>query len=284
MRAAVIGLGNMGRAFAGRCLDQGHEVVVWNRSPGKAGELVARGAREASDPAEAVRDVEVVLVVLTDDDAVSSVVFGDHGIAAAVADGAVLANVSTVSPGLARRLAADGPSGRVLDTPVLGAPTAIESGKGRFLVGGPAEALAKVAPLLDDLGASTIHCGGPGAGAVMKLVSNLLLVTGVAAMAEGIAIARSHGIDEDLLRRAFGDSPVLSQASLQRLGPVLDPEHPGWFGPSLARKDVRLAASLAEEGGARAVLATAVDGLLTELIDSGREWPDFAAVIEALSK
>jgi 3-hydroxyisobutyrate dehydrogenase-like beta-hydroxyacid dehydrogenase len=118
----------------------------------------------------------------------------------------------------------------------------------------------------------------------MKLVSNLLLVSGVAAMAEGATIARSQGIGDDLLREVFRDSPVISPAALQRLEPVLDAEHEGWFGPALARKDVRLAAALAEEGGVRAVFARAADGLLGELVDSGREWPDFAAVIEAMGK
>lgn len=146
----------------------------------------------------------------------------------------MLADVSTVSPALARRLAEEGPEGQVLDTPYLGSPSAVASGSGSFLVGGPPEALAVVAPVLDTLGSSTQHCGPSGAGAVLKLVANLLLVTGVAAMAEGIAVARRQGIGDDLLRRVLPDLPVLSGTSRLRLDAVLDPAHEGWFGPALA--------------------------------------------------
>lgn len=282
MRVTVIGLGNMGRACAARALQSGHEVTVWNRSPGKAGELVGAGAKEAPSPADAVAAAEAVLVVLTDDAAVESVCGGDQGILAALPSGAVLADVSTVSPGLARSLAASGPDGQVLDTPVLGAPGALEKGQGRFLVGGPEAALEAIRPLLDDLGSSTIHCGPAGTGAAMKLVCNLLLVTGVAAMAEGIAVARGQGLDDDLLRAVFADTPVLSPSAKMRLEPTLDPAHPGWFGPALARKDVRLALELARGSGSALRIAPAAEELLTTVIESGRDWPDFAAVIEAL--
>lgn len=188
MHVAVIGMGNMGRAFAARFIECGHRVTVWNRSAGRAEELVGQGAQEATSPAAAASDADVVLVVLTDDAAVESVCLGGDGVVSGMADHTILANVSTVSPALARRLADAGPDDRVLDTPVLGSPEAVKDGKGRFLVGGPASALATVEPVLGDLGASTIHCGGSGTGAVMKLVCNLLLVTGVAAVAEGSAL------------------------------------------------------------------------------------------------
>ncbi|HET9692504.1 MAG TPA: NAD(P)-binding domain-containing protein [Acidimicrobiales bacterium] len=283
MRTTVIGLGSMGTAAAGRLLDRGHDVTVWNRSPGKADALARRGATVAADPAAAVADAEVVLVVLTDDDAVASVLLGDGGAAAALAPSAVLADVSTVSPALARRLADEGPAGRVLDSPVLGAPAALAAGKGRFLVGGPEAALATAQPVLDDLGAATTHCGPAGAGAVMKLVANLMLVAGVAAMAEGVAIARGHGLGDDLLRQLLPDLPVTAPASAMRLDPVLDPAHPGWFGPALARKDVRLAAALAGDAGLDPAVAPALDRLLGATMEAG-EWPDFSAVIEGLRR
>lgn len=282
MHVAVIGMGNMGRAFAARSIECGHRVTVWNRSAGRAEELVGQGAEEAASPAAAASDADVVLVVLTDDAAVESVCLGGDGVVSGMADDTILANVSTVSPALARRLADAGPDDRVLDTPVLGSPEAVKGGKGRFLVGGPASALATVEPVLGDLGASTIHCGPSGTGAVMKLVCNLLLVTGVAAVAEGVSIARGQSIGDDMIRTVLNEAPVVSPASRQRLDPVLDSEHSGWFGPALARKDVRLAVDLARQGGAAVRLGPAADDLLTRLIDQGHDWPDLAAVIEAL--
>jgi 3-hydroxyisobutyrate dehydrogenase-like beta-hydroxyacid dehydrogenase len=277
----------MGRAFTDRALDQGHEVAVWNRSPGKAGELVERGARESGSPADAAKDAEVVLVVVSDDRAARAVCIGDSDESyAPVVDGlaetAVLANVSTVSPQTARHIAERGADGRVLDAPILGAPTAVREGKGRFLVGGPQAAYDAVRPLLNDLAADSVHCGPNGAGATVKLACNLLLISGVTALAEAIAIARGQGVDDDHLGAALDGSLVMSQAQALRLPALLDPEHPGWFGPALARKDVRLAADLADEAGVEARIARASVAALDAVADG--EWPDFAAVIEGLRR
>ena len=117
----------------------------------------------------------------------------------------------------------------------------------------------------------------------MKLISNLLLITGVAALAEGIATARHHGIPDDLLRNVFADTMVVSPTSKLRLESLLDDSHPGWFSPALARKDLRLAIGLAEQAGVRVRIGPAAEALLTTVIDAGGQWPDFAAVIEALT-
>jgi len=116
----------------------------------------------------------------------------------------------------------------------------------------------------------------------MKLVSNLLLITGVASLAEAIATARRHGIQDELLTRVFADSPVVSPASAIRLDSLLDGRHPGWFTPAQAGKDLRLAVGLAEESGVGVRLGPAAEQLLSTVIEAGGEWPDFTAVIEAL--
>lgn len=283
MRVTVIGLGNMGHAFASRAHERGHEVTVWNRTPGRAAALVASGAREADSPAGAVAGADVVLVVLADDDAVLEVCLGHAGIVPALGRAAVLANISTVSPDTARRLAASGPDGRVLDAPVMGSPEIVAAGLGGFLIGGPLETITALDALWKDLGHGYTHCGAAGAGATMKLISNLLLITGVAALAEGIATARCSGIPDELIRNVLGDSLVVSPAAKMRLESLMDDAHPGWFAPSLARKDVRLAVALARSAGINARVGPATESLLSALIDSGQVWPDFAAVIEALS-
>ena len=249
MRITVVGMGNMGRAFAARALGKSHQVTIWNRTPGRAADLTADGALEAASPRAAVTGADAVLVVLADDDAVLDVCLGDGGVLSALGTTTIFANVSTVSPDTARRLAAHGPDGRVLDTPVMGSPAAIAGGSGRFFIGGALSTITAADALWKDLGSGYIHCGPVGSGATMKLVSNLLLITGVVALAEGIATARGHGIPEALLRDLFAESPVVSPASRVRLTSLLDDDHPGWFSPSLARKDVRLAVELAERAG-----------------------------------
>jgi 3-hydroxyisobutyrate dehydrogenase-like beta-hydroxyacid dehydrogenase len=282
MRIAVLGMGNMGRAFATRALERAHLVTVWNRSAGRATDLVAKGAVEAESPQAAVMGSEVVLVVLADDAAVLEVCLGDDGALASLGPTAVLANISTVSPDTVRRLAEAGPEGRVLDSPVMGSPSLIAAGMGSFLIGGPSTAVEMLDSLWSDLGVGYTHCGPVGTGATMKLVSNLLLITGVTALAEGIVTARKNGISDELLKDVLADSFVVSAASKVRLESLFDSSHPGWFSPSLARKDVRLAVDLAEQAGVELRVGPATDALLTSVIDAGGQWPDFAAVIEAL--
>jgi 3-hydroxyisobutyrate dehydrogenase len=244
---------------------------------------VAGGATEADSPTVAATGAEAVLVVLADDAAVLDVCLGDHGVLASLGPAAVLANISTVSPETAQRLAEMGPEGRVLDAPVMGSPAMIAGGLGRFLIGGPATAITAVEPLLNDLGSGYTHCGPVGTGATMKILANSLLITGVASLAEAIATARRHAIPDEFLRTLLADSPVVSLASNLRLDSLLDATHPGWFSPALARKDLRLAIDLAEQAGVGVRIGPAAEALLTTVIDAGGQWPDFAAVIEALS-
>jgi 3-hydroxyisobutyrate dehydrogenase-like beta-hydroxyacid dehydrogenase len=283
MRIAILGLGSMGRAFATRAHERGHHVTVWNRSPGKANELEANGAAVAETPRMAVIGADAVLVVLADDAAVLEVCLGDDGAPSWLRPAAVFANISTVSPDTARRLADAGPDGRVLDSPVMGSPSLIAGGLGRFLIGGRVSAITAVGPLWDDLGSGYVHCGPVGAGSTMKVVSNLLLITGVAALAEGIVTARKQGIPDDLLRKILADSMVISPTSTLRFESLIDDSHPGWFSLKLARKDLRLAIDLAGHAGVGVRIGPAAEALLTTVIDAGGQWPDFAAVIEALA-
>jgi 3-hydroxyisobutyrate dehydrogenase-like beta-hydroxyacid dehydrogenase len=282
MRVAVFGMGNMGRAFAARALETGHQVTVWNRTANRAADLISSGAVEAHSPKEAVENSDVVLMVLADDEAVLSVCLGEQGVLKSLPAGATLVIVSTVSPDMVRRVAEAAPEGAVLDAPVMGSPSVVAAGMGSFLIGGPSPNVTSLDALWSDLGAGYKYCGPVGSGATMKLVSNLLLITGVAALAEAIATARHHGIPDDLLRSIFAESFVVSPASKVRLESLFDEAHPGWFTPVLARKDVRLAVGLADQAGIGVRIGPATDALLSEVIDTGRAWPDFSAVIEAL--
>jgi 3-hydroxyisobutyrate dehydrogenase-like beta-hydroxyacid dehydrogenase len=271
----------MGRAFATRALERGHQVTVWNRSPGRAATVVAEGAVEA--PLErAVADADVVLLVLSDDEAVLDVCERDDGILAALGSSTVLANVSTVSPDTVRHLAAVAPTDRFLDAPVMGAPENVTAGHCRFFIGGALPTIRSCDPLWADLSVGYTHCGPVGLASIMKLISNLLLITGVASLAEAIATARGHGISDELLQNVFGESPVISPTSAIRLKSVIDQGHPGWFSPTLARKDLRLAVGLAHTAGLAVRVGPATEALLTTVVESSEEWPDFSAVIEAL--
>ncbi len=275
----------MGRAFAAVALEKGHQVTVWNRSANRATDLISLGAVEAETPETAVANSDVTLVVVADDDAVLDVCQGAGGsVLEALPPGAILAIVSTVAPETVRRLAEAGPRDRVLDSPVMGSPSLVAAGMGSFLIGGPSPIVSGLDALWSDLGSGYTYCGEVGSGATMKIVSNLLLITGVAALAEAIATARQQGIPDDLLKGVFADSFVVSPASKVRLESLFDDSHPGWFTPALARKDVRLAIGLAEHAEVGVRIGPATQTLLSAVIDADDSWPDFSAVIEAFSQ
>jgi 3-hydroxyisobutyrate dehydrogenase-like beta-hydroxyacid dehydrogenase len=180
---AVLGTGRMGSAIARRLLDTGHRVTVWNRTAGKTAPLVAAGARAAPTPA--VPDAEVVITMLTDAAAVRAVVA-----AADLRPGSVLVEMSTIGPAAVRDLRV--PAGVALvDAPVLGSVAAAESGRLTVLAGGD---VGRALPVLESLG-SVRHCGDLGGGAALKLVANTALVTGLAALADTMTVARAVGAD-----------------------------------------------------------------------------------------
>jgi 3-hydroxyisobutyrate dehydrogenase-like beta-hydroxyacid dehydrogenase len=284
MRLTILGLGNMGRAFAAVALEKGHHVTVWNRSPNRASELLSKGAVEADTPEAAVKDSDVILIVVADDDAVLNVCQGAHGALTSLRPETVVAIVSTVAPETVRHLAEIGPSDRVLDAPIMGSPSVVSAGNGSFLIGGPLATVSSLDPLWSDLGAGYTYCGEVGSGATMKIVSNLLLITGVTAVAEAIATARGQGIPDELLKGVLSESFVVSPATKVRLDSLFDPTHPGWFTPALARKDVRLAVGLAEDAQVEVRIGPATEALLSTAMNAYDSWPDFTAVIEALNR
>ena len=217
-----LGNGQHGPGFHGQGNRNWSPDDHWNRTPGRFTAFVAGGAIEADTATAAASGADAVLVVLADDEAVLDVCLGDDGVLASLEPDAVFADVSTVSPETARRLAELGPEGRVLDAPVMGSPAMIAGGLGRFLIGGPASAMSAVEPLWTDLGSGYTNCGPVGSGATMKILANSLLITGVASLAEAIATARQQGIPDEFLRTLLADSPVLSLASNLRLDSLLD--------------------------------------------------------------
>ena len=129
MKVSVLGLGTVGRAVAERLLNRGHAVTVWNRTPGREGDLAGRGARVAVSIADAVTDAEAVLTLLTADDAVREVCLGDGGVRESLAPKAALVDMSSVHPRTSRELAATVGEDRFADAPILAGPATITSGE-----------------------------------------------------------------------------------------------------------------------------------------------------------
>ncbi|SCF36491.1 3-hydroxyisobutyrate dehydrogenase [Micromonospora purpureochromogenes] len=231
---ALLGTGTMGTALGRRLLATGHRLTVWNRTAERTGPLVDAGARAAANPAEAVRDADVVITMLTDATAVREVLFGVDGAAAALRTGAHLVEMSTIGPPAVRELAERLPRGvRLVDAPVTGSAGAAQAGRLVVLAGGEEVAVDQVAPVLASLG-TLRRCGGPGAGAAMKLVLNTALLTAVAAVADALAVADAVGVDRRTAWEALAAGPLggaVARASATDAA----------FAVALAAKDARLA-------------------------------------------
>jgi 3-hydroxyisobutyrate dehydrogenase-like beta-hydroxyacid dehydrogenase len=280
MRVAVLGLGAMGSAIAGRLLESGHTLQVWNRTQGRADPLVARGAERAATPGEAVDGAEVAVTSLSDDAAVREVVLGGGGALDALDPGAVLVDASTVAPRTSRDLALAA-GGRFVAGPILGAPAAVAEHQATVLLGGEPAVLDRLQPLMEDLFARQMRCGAPQAATTTKVVANLLLLGQLAVLAEAVATAQANGLDDELVA-ALGRTPLVAPALHNRLDDVIRGDHRGWFGVRLGQKDVRLAREIASSAGLELSVAATVDAMFDRTVAAGLGEADVAAVVEAV--
>jgi 3-hydroxyisobutyrate dehydrogenase-like beta-hydroxyacid dehydrogenase len=198
MRVGFIGLGHMGSGMAANLIDAGHDVTVFNRTPGKAEALAAKGARIADSIAEAARG-DAVITMLSNDEAVESVVFGDGGILACLPALAIHISSSTISVALSDRLAsAHAKAGqRYVAATVLGRPEAAAAGKLIVIAAGDPDTVADVAPLLDAIGQSTTVFGDtPSAANLVKLAANFMTASVIESLGEAIALTSKGNIDK----------------------------------------------------------------------------------------
>jgi 3-hydroxyisobutyrate dehydrogenase len=246
---AFIGLGRMGHGMAGRYLDAGFSVTVWNRSKAKADGLIARGAQWATSPAGAAADADAVVTMVADDEASREVWLGKDGAAATMKAGTLAIECSTVSHAhalaMARELRAQGLI--YIDCPVTGLPEAAATGKLTLLVGaGPAD-LAKAQPYLAPIGNSIRYFGAVGSGTVFKLINNLLGAVQIASLAEGLAIAEQSGLDMKLVAEALATGAVASPQVIRHSKRMASRDFSGAsFTAALRYKDAAYAVALAE--------------------------------------
>jgi 3-hydroxyisobutyrate dehydrogenase-like beta-hydroxyacid dehydrogenase len=275
---AVIGLGAMGARFARRFLDAGHDVIVWNRTPAKAEELVSRGAVPAASPAEAARSAEAVVTVLADPAALRAVTQGPDGIAAGAGDATTVIEMSTVGPDAIRWLrSALPPETGLLDAPVLGSLTEAESGTLHVFIGGEEDLADRWTPLLSALG-EPIHVGPLGAGASVKLVANATLVGSMTLLGETIALADALGVPRELAFRVLAWTPLAAQAERRR-EPLTTGEFPRRFDLSLARKDADLVREAASAAGVDARVLAAAAAWFAEAERAGLAEEDYSTVL-----
>jgi 3-hydroxyisobutyrate dehydrogenase len=246
---AFIGLGRMGHGMAGRYLDQGFTLAIWNRSRSKAEDLIARGARWATSPEDAAIDADAVVTMVADDEASRAVWLTRDGAAANMKAGTIAIECSTVSYNHAIELARELRRRSIvyIDCPVAGLPDAAASGKLTLLVGAEPADLDRARPYLVPLSTTIRHFGAVGTGTVYKLINNLMGAIQIAGIAEGLAIAEQAGLDMKLVLEAIETGVAASPQVLRHSKRMVTRNFSGaTFTAALRHKDAAYAVALAE--------------------------------------
>jgi 3-hydroxyisobutyrate dehydrogenase-like beta-hydroxyacid dehydrogenase len=288
MRVALVGAGRMGSAMGARVAGAGHDLVVFNRTRSRADDLAQQtGAQVADNARDAAEVAEVCLVSLSDDAAVTATYLDDSGLIAGVQSGAVVCDLSTVAPATVRGLSPlVAQKGAVLiDTPVSGSVSTVESGTLTVMVGGDHDALDRARPVLEAFAKSIFHMGDVGAGATMKLVVNSLVHSLNVAVSEALVLADNAGLDRetvyDIFEAGAAGAPYVKYKREAFLRPG---EVPVAFSLDLVAKDQELIHDLAHQTGTRMDQAEASRGLVAEAVNAGMAGRDISEVAEFLRK
>lgn len=285
-KIGLIGLGLMGRPMGHNLLKAGFQLHVWNRTPSRADSLVADGAKLENSPRDVAVASEVLLTIVSDPAALEEVLWGrpgkDAGALASLRPGGLYIDSSTVSPALARKVAAACAQRQVafLDAPVTGGTWGAEKGELVFMVGGPAEALKAAEPLLSVLGKRWFHLGPNGAGQTIKLAMNLILALEVDALAEALALVTSAGLAGEKLVEVMQSSMARAAVLDVKAPLLLKGEYPPSFPLRLMHKDIGLALDLAREIGVTLPAGAAAFSTYSAVKAKAQEDMDYAAVMK----
>jgi len=277
----VIGLGLMGRPMSMNILRAGYPLTVWNRTASRADELVAEGARLAPSPKEVAAASDFLVTMVSDPPALEEVLWGPAGAVHGLKRGSLYMDSSTVSPALARKIAAACADRGVkfLDAPVTGGDWGARKGELVFMIGGDPETVKEAEPLIGVMGKKWFHLGPNGAGQTIKLAMNAILALQVGALAEAIALVTGAGLQAEKLVEVM-------QSSMARSG-VLDVKAPnllkGEYAPSfplrLMHKDLGLALDLANQLGVPLPATAAARETYSAVKGAAKEDLDYSAVM-----
>ncbi len=269
-RIGFAGLGTMGAYMAENLIRAGHELSVWNRSPGRATHLVDLGAAEASTPAQLGATCDIVITCVTDAPDVEEVLFAPDGLAEGMREGSLFIDCSTISPTKARefasRLSQRGIA--MLDAPVSGGSEGARLATLTIMVGGEIDDVERAREVLGALGSTITHLGPLGAGQWTKAVNQVILAGTYLAVAEGVTLALKAGLDAERVVGALAGGAAGSWVLQNRSGRMIDDDYPIGFKLRLHRKDLGIALALARDVGAvlpvTSLAASFEDGLIGE--------------------
>ena len=283
MQVAVLGLGKMGEPIARRLLGAGHTLCVWNRTPGKEAALAKGGAQVLSSPGEACQASEVWVTMVLDDAAlvaVSAELFG------APSEGAVLVDMSTVSPAASRRVAEAAAVAGVayLRAPVSGNPSVVEAGNLGIMVSGDEEVFQRVEALLREIGPNVFYVGPGEEARVLKLALNLMIAGNAQLIAEALVLGEANGLDRAKMLEVMGASAAGSPFVKYKSAALVQDDFTATFTGYAMWKDLAMALAAAHDAGAPLPVTATIQQLVEGCIGSGWGELDLMALLPRLRR
>jgi len=283
---SYLGLGTMGSGMASNLLKAGYQLTVWNRSIEKCKPFARKGARVADTPADAARDVDLVIYMLSNDQAVEEVVFGAKGILAGIKEGQIAMDMSTVLPAMSlREQEAYAKRGvDFLDAPVFGSKQEAADAKLWIMAAGNKAIFEKVKPVLEKLGQAVHYFGKNGNAVAMKLVGNLMVALELEALAEGLVLARKAGLDLNTVLEVVKVADFRSPLLVGNGQNILKRDFSTSFALKLMLKDAGLIEKFGESLQSPIPALRVVEKNLAAAVDLGFGTENASALIKALEK
>ena len=284
MKVAFIGMGTMGGPMAQNILNAGHDVTVHNRTREKEEPLAQAGAKRAVSPQEAAAGAEVIITCVSDTPDVETIILGDRGVVHGAQQGAIVVDMSTISPIATRRIAETlATKGiKMLDAPVSGGSEGAQNGTLTIMVGGEAADLETVMSVLEAMGKTITHVGPIGAGQITKAINQIIISGTYLTVAEGLTLGLKAGLDMPKIVQALSGGAASSWILSNRANNVINNAYPLGFRVKLHYKDLRIALDTARELGVNLPCTALVEQMETGLIARGYGDEDVSALARSI--
>jgi 3-hydroxyisobutyrate dehydrogenase len=280
MNVGFAGMGTMGASMALNIMKAGHDVTVWNRTREREEPVAAQGAKRAATPKELAQGKDIIVVCVSDTPDVEAVVLGDDGVIHGASDGQVLVDCSTISPDATRHMAEQlaGKGVKWVDAPVSGGPEGAAKGTLTIMVGGDADDVERVRPILDAMGQTITHVGPLGAGQVTKAINQVIIAGTYMSVAEGVVLGLKAGLDMPKVVQALSTGAAGSWILDNRAINMIKNDYPLGFRTKLHHKDLNIALEAAKQMGATMPVTALMAQLENGLISRGKGDEDVSNV------
>ncbi|MCH8102669.1 MAG: NAD(P)-dependent oxidoreductase [Chloroflexi bacterium] len=285
-RIGFIGMGLMGVPMGKNLADAGYPLTVWNRTPGRAKILLDAGAAEGTSPSDVASRSDIIITMVSDSEDVAAVIAGPNGIIEGVESGAMVIDMSTISPktsiALAEQLKAKGV--QLLDAPVTGGVAGAQAGTLSILVGGEKSAFDRALPVFEKMGANITHVGPSGAGHTTKLANQILAAGCMAGISEALVFAKKAGLDLDTWFKAVENGAGASWHLSNMAPKIIDGDFSAGYMVKHHQKDLRLIQETAGENAVAVPMTALVAQLYRAVQAEGGEEMGHQALVRAIER